>query len=84
MKETQSHKILQALRQGRTITALDALQNYGCMRLSSRIHDIKRQGFPVIREMITLPNGKRVAAYSFPPYARWAPLDQTLKRAQKC
>ena len=44
------------------ITALQALNMFGCMRLASRISDLRSEGFPIAKEMIEV-NGKRVAQY---------------------
>lgn len=52
------------LESGKSITGLDALRMWGCFRLPSRIHDLRERGMDNIeKEMITLPNGKRVAKY---------------------
>lgn len=40
----QAQKILRDLKRGKRITPLDALKNYGCMRLAARIYDLKFQG----------------------------------------
>jgi len=66
MTTSQNNQILRALRQGRKITPLDALYDFGCMRLSSRIYDIKRMGYTVHTELVQLSNGKKVACYSIP------------------
>jgi hypothetical protein len=44
IRETVANKILNHMRAGNTITALDALTKFGCMRLSARIHQLKGQG----------------------------------------
>jgi len=62
--ETQNAKILAWLEQGNKITALQALKEFGCFRLASRIHDLREKGWNITKEMIILPNGKRVAEYS--------------------
>ena len=41
---SQLDQILAALENGGSITALDALEDYGCVRLASRITDLKRKG----------------------------------------
>lgn len=64
--ETQNAKILAWLSDGNKITALEALQKFGCFRLASRIHDLREKGWNITKEMIILPNGKRVAEYSLP------------------
>ncbi len=45
--ESQKKSILDWLSKGNTITSLQALQMFGCMRLASRINDIKNEGFPI-------------------------------------
>ena len=60
--ESQKQAILNWLSEGNTITALQALQMFGCMRLASRISDLRSEGFPISKEMIEV-NGKRVAQY---------------------
>ena len=61
---SQNAQILAWLEVGNTITALEALNLFGCMRLPSRIHDLKRNGAPITSKTITLANGKRVSQYS--------------------
>ena len=62
--ESQNAKILEWMLQGNKITALEALKEFQCLRLASRIHDLRDKGWDVVKEMIILPNGKRVAQYS--------------------
>ena len=56
MKTTQCERILNYIEEKGSITQLDALREFGCMRLASRISDLKRQGVPVIRKMETSKN----------------------------
>jgi hypothetical protein len=56
--------ILEALKRGRKITPLEALRNYGCLRLGARIYDLKKAGHAITREMVELADGKHVARYS--------------------
>jgi len=60
----QTDEILEALKSGRKLTVLDALDEFGCYRLTSRVWDLKQQGFAIQSEMITTESGKRVAQYS--------------------
>ena len=53
---TQTEKILRHLEEHGSITPLDALQEYGIMRLASRICDIKRAGVAVEKEIETAKN----------------------------
>lgn len=56
MKISQCDKILSYIEENGSITQLDALREFGCMRLASRISDLKRQGVPVITKMETSKN----------------------------
>ena len=66
---TQVEKIIDYIETEGSITPLDALREFGCMRLASRITDIKRMGYPIKREMETSKNRRgesvRYARYSF-------------------
>lgn len=48
---TQCDRILQYIEENGSITSLDAMREFGCMRLASRMCDLKRQGYPVKVEM---------------------------------
>jgi hypothetical protein len=66
MKQVQTQKlhILRALRKGRKLTAMDALREFGCMRLGARIWDLKEDhNIPIQSELIETPNGSRVSRY---------------------
>lgn len=47
MKDTQCAAILAHLKRHGSITPLEALNRYGCMRLGARIYDLKRAGNPI-------------------------------------
>ena len=47
MKETQCAAILDHLKRHGSITPLEALNRYGCMRLGARIYDLKRSGYEI-------------------------------------
>lgn len=63
--ETQSQEsaILKWLQSGKTITSLESLMLFGCLRLSGRVYDLRKQGHKIEREMITVESGKHVAQY---------------------
>lgn len=61
--DTQNRAILSYLRSGKRITQLSALELFGCMRLPSRIHDLKKAGIVIKDQFITLANNKRVKEY---------------------
>lgn len=60
----QSTKILNHMLSGGSITALEALQLFGCLRLAARIHDIRGMGIEVKSGSMTTETGKRIAVYS--------------------
>ena len=56
MKDTQCNKVLDYMRTFGSITQLQALQDIGCMRLASRISDLRYQGYAIGRRMKTSKN----------------------------
>ena len=53
---TQNEKILKYIETEGSITPLDALREFGCMRLASRISELKRAGYPISKDMETAKN----------------------------
>lgn len=53
---TQAERVLDYMREFGSITALDAMRDLGCMRLASRISDIKKAGHPVHSTMEAVEN----------------------------
>ena len=60
---SQERKILNYMLRGNHITGIEALEFFGCFRLPARIADIRKRGFTVNSQSITLKNGKRVKDY---------------------
>lgn len=60
---TQTAIILDHLRRGGTLTAVEALEAFGCFRLASRIAELREAGWPVVTETITTRGGARIARY---------------------
>ena len=56
MKKTQCDKVLEYMRRYGSITQLEALRDIGCMRLASRISDLRYQGYAIGRRMKTSKN----------------------------
>lgn len=56
MKATQCDKVLEYMERFGSITQLEALQDLGCMRLASRISDLRQQGIAIGRRMKTSKN----------------------------
>ena len=54
-KMTQCEKIVKYMKEAGGITARDAMY-LGCMRLASRIHDLKKAGYGISSEMIKVKN----------------------------
>lgn len=55
-KKTQCERILDYITDFGSITSLDAMKDLGCMRLASRIHDLKRQGYHFVKRTETAEN----------------------------
>ena len=54
---TQNEMILKHLKtHKRGLTAMQALDKFGCMRLASRISELRRMGYVISREMIAVKN----------------------------
>lgn len=53
---TQSERILRHLEDYQTITSAEAMQEYGIMRLASRVNDLRREGVPIVTEVVTGKN----------------------------
>lgn len=50
--DTQCNMIAEYLKSGKSITPMDALRKFGCMRLASRIHDLKERGMKITGSMV--------------------------------
>lgn len=77
----QTNEILEHLKRGLSITPLEALQKYGCMRLGARIWDLHKEGYDIRCELVN-DNGKRYARYYMPRQERQMMLN--LSGAQAC
>jgi hypothetical protein len=65
--ESQNTRIKEYLLKGKSLTALDALYQFGCFRLGARIHNLKEQGLKIKSELIDITSEgktKRVSKYS--------------------
>jgi hypothetical protein len=60
--ESQNALIKGWLLNGHSITQLDALNMFGCFRLSARIANLREEGYDIVTDMVTI-NDKRVARY---------------------
>ena len=53
---TQAEKIMQYLEKYGSITAAEAMKEYGVMRLASRISELKKDGVPILSYMEAVQN----------------------------
>ena len=56
MKITQCDRILRHLKEYGSITAHEAVAEYGIMRLASRINDLRAQGIAIVSEVASGKN----------------------------
>ena len=61
-KNSQNACIAIWLKQGNTITPIEALHKFGCFRLAARIADLRSEGLKIVTSYID-HNGKRYACY---------------------
>lgn len=59
---SQKSDIIKALKKGRKITAITALQEWGVFRLAARIDELRRS-YDIVTTMKKSANGKRFAEY---------------------
>ncbi len=60
--DSQNALIKGWLLNGYSITPMEALNMFGCFRLSARIANLREEGMLVVTDMVTI-NDKRVARY---------------------
>ena len=60
--DSQNALIKGWLLNGKSITPMEALNMFGCFRLSARIANLREEGLAVVTDMVTI-NDKRVARY---------------------
>lgn len=61
---TQNKMIAEYLEKGYSLTSLDALRMFGCMRLASRICDLRDHGMEINTCKIKTATGKWVTEYT--------------------
>lgn len=61
---TQLQSLKAAFDLGESSTVAEALGRHGIYALSQRVGELRRAGYPVLVDMVKLPNGKHVATYS--------------------
>ena len=63
VKNSQNACIAIWLKQGNSITPLEALHKFGCFRLGARISDLRKAGYEIETKMVE-KDGKRFAQYT--------------------
>ena len=64
---SQKAMIRAHLLDGKSITPLEALNNFGSLRLSAIIFRLREEGLPIVTEKIQVSPKKRVARYYIKP-----------------
>ena len=65
--KSQNEQIREHLEAGNTITPIEALNKFGCLRLGARIHNLKAMGLAIHSRLVG-DNGKHYSEYSLPPF----------------
>jgi len=63
---SQRAAIKRALKAGEKLTHLDALRKFGCARLAARIHELRKEGMDIAKEMVEVGDS-RFAEYRLAP-----------------
>lgn len=63
MKKSVNEKLESWLTKGHGITQLQALEKWGCMRLSARVNELRKNGINILTTLIQR-DGKTYAKYS--------------------
>jgi hypothetical protein len=61
--ENQKEKIINHLMTRGPLTVLEAMMYLKVYALSQRCTELRREGFPIEKEMIQVDSGKRIARY---------------------
>jgi hypothetical protein len=61
--KTQNEQIKAYLNKGKAITPIDALNKFGCFRLSARIKNLRDEGLKIVTKYVT-KEGKTFASYT--------------------
>lgn len=68
-KKSQGEMIIDYINEFGSITQMDAIYNIGCTRLPSRICELKKAGYNIITEMVSIKNrwgdNVKIAKYRF-------------------
>jgi len=62
VKKAQNDRIRMYLETGKSLTAMDALVRFNCLRLAARIKNLRDQGIPIKSELVH-KDGKKYSRY---------------------
>jgi len=62
VKKTQTDRIRMYLETGKSLTAMDALVRFNCLRLAARIKNLRDDGVPIKSELVH-KDGKKYSRY---------------------
>lgn len=62
MKDSSTQRLRRWILSGKSITPLQALDKFGCLRLGARIMDLRNEGYDIVTKIVH-KNGKRFARY---------------------
>jgi hypothetical protein len=65
-EKSQRAAIARHLKSGKSLTALEALNKFGCLRLAARCYDLKQQGMSIHTYTARVGSGekaKRISVY---------------------
>lgn len=61
---SQNTRILKHLQSGKSLTAMEALNRFGSLRLASRIYELCKLGYPIEAKLTQMHSGKIVSVYT--------------------
>lgn len=61
---SQTTQILRHLAKGKTLTPLEALERFGCLRLAARVNDLRLRGHRIDTDIVQTKGGAKIARYS--------------------
>lgn len=66
VRGSMTWELLMALKRGERLTPLVALERYACLSLSQRMGELRRSGWPIVSQTVTVNSGKNVSCYWMP------------------
>lgn len=61
---SQTNDILRHLAKGKSLTPLEALERFGCLRLAARVNDLRLRGHRIDTDIVQTKGGAKIARYS--------------------